>query len=43
MGRGQGIPIEIRRKIAKYFEEHGVFEPMKCIIIDFSNLLNVLY
>ena len=23
MGRGEGIPIEIRKKIAQYFEEHG--------------------
>ena len=23
MGRGEGIPIEIRTKIARYFEEHG--------------------
>ena len=23
MGRGKGIPIEIRRKIAKHFEENG--------------------
>ena len=29
MGRGQGIPIEIRRKIAKYFEEHGYDEESK--------------
>ena len=23
MGKGRGIPIEIRIKIARYFEEHG--------------------
>ena len=26
MGRGKGIPIEIRRKIAKHFEENGFDE-----------------
>jgi len=29
MGRGKGIPIEIRRKIAEYFEEHGFNEESK--------------
>ena len=29
MGRGKGIPIEIRKQIAQYFEENGWDEESK--------------